>query len=373
MNLCEVLDIYSKDDLKNFAKELGLTKLSTLKKGELAEKIVEELLNPAVMSRRMGFLTDQQMLLFEMAVQMPFEIAENQRKDAEVLLLMDYAYVSTAKYLVVPDDVKEAYSRVNTVSFHHRRKQMVWLDQCLYMANMIYCVTPVEMMVKMYQSRPKFEITEEELLSLFGEMPADLAPSVLTEDGFVDPMFADDENRQIVLKEQGDVEFDLPKWEEIESYAHVGYPAGEEAFADLDRFLQEYYQMSKEQSAVKVGEIWSWMARDARFSDIVNQLNADGLLCESKERLETLVGLLQRANNVTRKMPNRGWKPDELHKSTCFEAREDEKEQLAQYMAANGMGQPQKPVVRETPKVYPNDPCPCGSGKKYKKCCGKNV
>ena len=30
------------------------------------------------------------------------------------------------------------------------------------------------------------------------------------------------------------------------------------------------------------------------------------------------------------------------------------------------------PVKRETPKIYPNDPCPCGSGKKYKKCCGKN-
>jgi preprotein translocase subunit SecA len=26
---------------------------------------------------------------------------------------------------------------------------------------------------------------------------------------------------------------------------------------------------------------------------------------------------------------------------------------------------------RETPKVGRNDPCPCGSGKKYKKCCGK--
>ena len=24
-----------------------------------------------------------------------------------------------------------------------------------------------------------------------------------------------------------------------------------------------------------------------------------------------------------------------------------------------------------TKKVYPNDPCPCGSGKKYKNCCGK--
>ncbi len=28
-------------------------------------------------------------------------------------------------------------------------------------------------------------------------------------------------------------------------------------------------------------------------------------------------------------------------------------------------------IVKDA-KVYPNDPCPCGSGKKYKKCCGKN-
>ena len=29
-------------------------------------------------------------------------------------------------------------------------------------------------------------------------------------------------------------------------------------------------------------------------------------------------------------------------------------------------------TVDKADKVYPNDPCPCGSGKKYKKCCGKN-
>ena len=29
-------------------------------------------------------------------------------------------------------------------------------------------------------------------------------------------------------------------------------------------------------------------------------------------------------------------------------------------------------TVVKPDKVYPNDPCPCGSGKKYKKCCGKN-
>ena len=29
-----------------------------------------------------------------------------------------------------------------------------------------------------------------------------------------------------------------------------------------------------------------------------------------------------------------------------------------------------RPVRREAPKVGRNDPCPCGSGKKYKRCCG---
>lgn len=29
-------------------------------------------------------------------------------------------------------------------------------------------------------------------------------------------------------------------------------------------------------------------------------------------------------------------------------------------------------TVRNEQKIYPNDPCPCGSGKKYKKCCGRN-
>jgi preprotein translocase subunit SecA len=30
-----------------------------------------------------------------------------------------------------------------------------------------------------------------------------------------------------------------------------------------------------------------------------------------------------------------------------------------------------RPFKRMQPKVGPNDPCPCGSGKKHKKCCGK--
>ena len=33
---------------------------------------------------------------------------------------------------------------------------------------------------------------------------------------------------------------------------------------------------------------------------------------------------------------------------------------------------PKKPIVNKTEKVGRNDPCPCGSGLKFKKCCGAN-
>lgn len=35
--------------------------------------------------------------------------------------------------------------------------------------------------------------------------------------------------------------------------------------------------------------------------------------------------------------------------------------------------QKQSATVHKEKKIYPNDPCPCGSGKKYKKCCGRKV
>ena len=49
-----------------------------------------------------------------------------------------------------------------------------------------------------------------------------------------------------------------------------------------------------------------------------------------------------------------------------------EREQVAQVTGTNkDESGPKKPVQRVEKKVYPNDPCPCGSGKKYKQCCGR--
>ena len=51
-----------------------------------------------------------------------------------------------------------------------------------------------------------------------------------------------------------------------------------------------------------------------------------------------------------------------------------EREQVAKVTGTNKDESAAKaPKKREHAKVYPNDPCPCGSGKKYKQCCGRKV
>lgn len=63
----------------------------------------------------------------------------------------------------------------------------------------------------------------------------------------------------------------------------------------------------------------------------------------------TLIGNF--LNNL-RLRTNNGWTPEELSANPTVAA-------------------PTTPVIRKQPVVGRNEPCPCGSGKKYKKCCGK--
>ena len=50
-----------------------------------------------------------------------------------------------------------------------------------------------------------------------------------------------------------------------------------------------------------------------------------------------------------------------------------QREKVAEPIEASHGDEPRRPVVNRDRKVGRNDPCPCGSGKKYKKCCGANL
>ncbi len=52
--------------------------------------------------------------------------------------------------------------------------------------------------------------------------------------------------------------------------------------------------------------------------------------------------------------------------------RREQAKNIKEGFEGDGSDEKKKPYVRKTKKVGRNDPCPCGSGKKYKNCCGRN-
>ena len=118
-----------------------------------------------------------------------------------------------------------------------------------------------------------------------------------------------------------------------------------------------------------------------------------------EKQMNEFVGLLMDAHNNTRMKENRGHKPNELarrefaggmptivpgssHAAAMLRDAvpylsemglpvdlEGNAHTITTAMYPDGLD---GRVVRVEKKIYPNDPCPCGSGKKYKKCCGRN-
>jgi len=63
----------------------------------------------------------------------------------------------------------------------------------------------------------------------------------------------------------------------------------------------------------------------------------------------------------------------ESHNSALSFGNMATQQQQAARQSANAGAVSPVQVIRTAPKVGRNDPCPCGSGKKYKNCCGRNA
>lgn len=86
----------------------------------------------------------------------------------------------------------------------------------------------------------------------------------------------------------------------------------------------------------------------------------------SSKEFSELARILANASNATRQDANWGFTPNEMF---AMHGRDDVMD-----LSVESFGfadDPNVPIIRGVAKIGRNDPCPCGSGKKYKKCCGR--
>ncbi len=403
--LKHILRMYDKESLLNYARDLEIKRTSGLKKDELAEKIANELLMPTVMRRRIAVLSPECRILLERAMREPLIPTPEEMDDALFLHESDYAFLNKREQLDVPVDVKIAYEKINTPEFGKYARKMSWLSQCLNFGEAFYGVFDKDVLRKIYNVRKGYHISEEQLEKMCSEFPDDMTECHMEEGRrfIVAEYLAYDDRYKNLLDIQAGKDFYIPNAQEVLDYSRNLYLSQEPAYQNFREFLQHEIGMTFDEANAEAMEIWDKIQFDIDFTEIVQYFIDvyEDLLDDIK--IEEIIPLLQELNNSTRMQIHRGHTPNEMMRKGMEEGRFSQRptvvpgsaeaasllksasEELKEMGVCvdfdsnavivpnnssqnNVFGQ----VDNSFKKIYPNDPCPCGSGKKFKKCCGKH-
>ena len=401
--LKHILRMYDKESLLNYARDLEIKRTSGLKKDELAEKIANELLMPTVMRRRIAVLSPECRILLERAMREPLIPTPEEMDDALFLHESDYAFLNKREQLDVPVDVKIAYEKINTPEFGKYARKMSWLSQCLNFGEAFYGVFDKDVLRKIYNVRKGYHISEEQLEKMCSEFPDDMTECHMEEGRrfIVAEYLAYDDRYKNLLDIQAGKDFYIPNAQEVLDYSRNLYLSQEPAYQNFREFLQHEIGMTFDEANAEAMEIWDKIQFDIDFTEIVQYIIDvyEDLLDDIK--IEEIIPLLQELNNSTRMQIHRGHTPNEMMRKGMEEGRFSQRptvvpgsaeaasllksasEELKEMGVCvdfdsnavivpnnssqnNVFGQ----VDNSFKKIYPNDPCPCGSGKKFKKCCG---
>ena len=115
--------------------------------------------------------------------------------------------------------------------------------------------------------------------------------------------------------------------------------------------------------------VYKEFSMDGMLSDIMEEFKKRDIVFESDRQMERFAPIMMEVNNNTRMLDFRGYTPNEVSRVEQAAAPAPVAPAMPSFVPMANT-----PAVNMQPKkkVYPNDPCPCGSGKKYKKCCGRN-
>lgn len=403
--LKHILRMYDKESLLNYARDLEIKRTSGLKKDELAEKIANELLMPTVMRRRIAVLSPECRILLERAMREPLIPTPEEMDDALFLHESDYAFLNKREQLDVPVDVKIAYEKINTPEFRKYARKMSWLSQCLNFGEAFYGVFDKDVLRKIYNVRKGYHISEEQLEKMCSEFPDDMTECHMEEGQrfIVAEYLAYDDRYKNLLDIQAGKDFYIPNAQEVLDYARNLYLSQEPAYQNFREFLQHEIGMTFDEANAEAMEIWDKIQFDIDFTEIVQYFIDvyEDLLDDTK--IEEIIQLLQEVNNNTRMRIHRGHTPNEMMRKGMEEGRFSQRpivvpgstetanllksasEELKEMgicvdfdsnaaIVPNNSSQNNVSgqVANSFKKIYPNDPCPCGSGKKFKKCCGKH-
>jgi hypothetical protein len=166
-----------------------------------------------------------------------------------------------------------------------------------------------------------------------------------------------------ILKKKADKPYYVPNQEELFKYTDMLYYEKPKQYHDLYKYIKKNFFARDIEKAKMLCENIMWKCKDDfKPQEAIELFNTFEVNFKGMDQINDVMHLVIELSNHTRIWENNGYTPNEL-----FEILEK----------PNLRALPDKPFksgdsvidMKKRKQVGRNDPCLCGSGKKYKKCC----
>lgn len=227
----------------------------------------------------------------------------------------------------------------------------------------LYGQVPVEKVVEIYNLQNEEQLSIEDIKYYLGE---DLSQYFVYPHGdyFMHGAIMEFDEFEFMLKKKYDKPYYIPKKETLLKYSGMYYFEKPEQYYNLYEYLKRnIFEGDDKCTETFCEEITLECQCNFRLSDIINIFNAYEINFKDENQANDVLQLIMDLANNTRIWENNGHTPDELFNKF-------EKQNLKPLPSQPFESGPTNVIdIRTRKKIGRNDPCPCGSGKKYKKCC----
>ncbi|GGH12055.1 YecA family protein [Paenibacillus segetis] len=368
-DLSEILSNLSKARLSALASTLKLQGRSKMKKDELAAALVSEITDVEKLESILLRLESAEWELFESLLDTPIQ-QDNFAKYGYYYFLMEHGLIFTyfndnKLYLIVPDQVRTAYAQINQTEFRkaHDRRLNIY-NYTLALTNLYGIFKPDQLLKIFNDQKNDSPLSEQELMSNISVFLEREQNFVLKDEYIVNTslLFEGDEKEyNELLKHIKNKPHYVPAKNELLQYADDSYFEITKQLVTLRNYLSKDLCRDPELLDYLIDDIQLACSTESSLQEIVYEFERREIQFHNKEQAQNVMSLIADVYNHTRLWSNCGYTPTEMSK-------------LPGNFRSGPMAVPFR-VPNNQPvnvtKIGRNDPCPCGSGAKYKKCCGK--
>lgn len=310
--LAEVYDKYTKEEMTMIAKIHHMKGYSKWKKSEMAENVKNYILSPEEMQRYFLCMSEEEIEHFEKASDQLEKLQEGYDGSFDYLFTGGYCAVREDMTIFVPEDVKEAYRKINTEEFQKRRARVNLLGDYCHAANNLYAVTPPEVMAEFFNRYEEPKTTKEEIMEVYETLRMSRCDFEYLDGLFIDQGLIPEEKYKDLYEKQQNSPFYFPPKEEVETLARYDQTEITKEMGRVIQYLQKVLHAEIEAIAEACAVIQIVVRKGGSVEDILAILEEYKITFQDEEQVQDFMPFLVDLWNHSRMVLNRGFTPAEM-------------------------------------------------------------